>query len=132
MIVEAPTIEVVNQGGEPVWRVSGLGMSVTDRCGARAQELWHQFRPAVAPRHGHLVPELLRTAPRMMASWWIVSRQSFMAIVSTSAALPACRARFPRSISSSASRPIVGHIHSPQPGGLDTGSGAVSLRLPGT
>jgi hypothetical protein len=46
MIVEAPTIEVVNQGGEPVWRVSGLGMSVTDRCGARAQELWHQMAVA--------------------------------------------------------------------------------------
>jgi len=52
MIVEAPTIEVVNVGGEPVWRVSGLGMSVTDRCGARAQELWHQM--AVA--RGYLGP----------------------------------------------------------------------------
>lgn len=46
MIVEAPTIEVVNQGGEPVWRVSGLGMSVTDRCGARARELWEQMAVA--------------------------------------------------------------------------------------
>jgi hypothetical protein len=46
MIVESPTIEVVNQGGEPVWRVSGLGMSVCDRCGARARELWEQMATA--------------------------------------------------------------------------------------
>jgi hypothetical protein len=46
MIVEAPTIEVVNQGGEPVWRVSGLGMTVCDRCGARARELWLQMAVA--------------------------------------------------------------------------------------
>jgi hypothetical protein len=58
MIVEAPTIEVVNVGGEPVWRVSGLGMSVTDRCGARAQELWHQM--AVA--RGYRGPEPDRAA----------------------------------------------------------------------
>jgi hypothetical protein len=54
MIVEAPTIEVVNQGGEPVWRVSGLGMSVCDRCGARARELWHQLGDRQSPQlHGH-------------------------------------------------------------------------------
>lgn len=58
MIVEAPTIEVVNVGGEPVWRVSGLGMSVCDRCGARAQELWHQM--AVA--RGYSGPEPDRAA----------------------------------------------------------------------
>ena len=58
MIAEAPTIEVVNVGGEPVWRVSGLGMSVCDRCGARAQELWHQM--AVA--RGYSGPEPDRAA----------------------------------------------------------------------
>jgi hypothetical protein len=43
MTAEPPTIEVINDGGEPVWRVSGLGISVMDRCGARARELWHQM-----------------------------------------------------------------------------------------
>jgi hypothetical protein len=58
MIAEAPTIEVVNQGGEPVWRVSGLGMSVCDRCGARALELWHQMATA----RGYSGPEPDRAA----------------------------------------------------------------------
>ena len=53
MAAEPPTIEVINEGGEPVWRVSGLGISVMDRCGHKAREIWHQL--AVA--RGYLGPE---------------------------------------------------------------------------
>ena len=53
MVAESPTIEVVEQDGEPLWRVSGLGISVMDRCGHRAREVWHQL--AVA--RGYVGPE---------------------------------------------------------------------------
>jgi hypothetical protein len=53
MTAEPPTIDVVDQDGEPIWRVSGLGLSVLHRCGARAREIWHQL--AVA--RGYTGPE---------------------------------------------------------------------------
>jgi hypothetical protein len=54
--VEPPTIEVINEGGEPIWRVSGLGISVMDRCGHKAREIWHQL--AVARGYLGPVPQL--------------------------------------------------------------------------
>jgi len=52
----APTIEVVERNGEPVWRVTGLGICVENRCGARARELWQQL--AEAEGYSGPAPEL--------------------------------------------------------------------------